>query len=103
MYLSKKVKEDIFKKHGSSKTDTGSTEGQIALFTYRINHLTDQLKNNRKDFNTERSLVKLVGKRRALLDYLRRRISKDTVLLLRKQIMKKREAFASFLIKIVYI
>ncbi len=73
MYLSKKVKEDIFKKHGSSKTDTGSSEGQIALFTYRINHLTDHLKNNRKDFNTERSLVKLVGKRRALLDYLKKK------------------------------
>ncbi|RIA08731.1 SSU ribosomal protein S15P [Flavobacteriaceae bacterium MAR_2010_72] len=70
MYLSKEVKEDIFKKHGKNAKDTGSTEGQIALFTHRINHLTEHLKNNRKDFNTERSLVKLVGKRRALLDYL---------------------------------
>ncbi|MFV0564966.1 MAG: 30S ribosomal protein S15 [Flavobacteriaceae bacterium] len=70
MYLTKEVKENIFEKHGKGKTDTGSTEGQIALFTHRINHLTEHLKNNRKDFNTERSLVKLVGKRRALLDYL---------------------------------
>ena len=70
MYLTKEVKEKIFKKHGKSVTDTGSPEGQIALFTHRINHLTEHLKNNRKDFNTERSLVKLVGKRRALLDYL---------------------------------
>ena len=70
MYLTKKIKEDIFKKHGKEAKNTGSTEGQIALFTYRINHLTDHLKNNRKDFNTERSLVKLVGKRRSLLDYL---------------------------------
>jgi small subunit ribosomal protein S15 len=70
MYLSKEVKEDIFAKHGKGKTDTGSAEGQIALFTHRINHLTEHLKNNRKDYNTERSLVKLVGKRRALLDYL---------------------------------
>ena len=70
MYLSKEKKEEIFAKHGNSKTNTGSAEGQIALFTYRINHLTEHLKQNRKDFNTQRSLVKLVGKRRALLDYL---------------------------------
>ena len=70
MYLSKEAKEKIFKKHGKGAKDTGSTEGQIALFTHRINHLTEHLKKNRKDFNTERSLVKLVGKRRALLDYL---------------------------------
>ncbi len=74
MYLAKEVKEEIFKKHGKNATDTGSAEGQIALFTHRINHLTEHLKNNRKDFNTERSLVKLVGKRRSLLDYL---IKKD--------------------------
>ncbi len=70
MYLTKEKKAEIFKKHGKSETDTGSTEGQIALFTYRINHLTGHLKNNRKDFNTQRSLVKLVGKRRDLLNYL---------------------------------
>ena len=70
MYLTKEEKEKLFKKHGKGKTDTGSAEGQIALFTHRINHLTEHLKNNRKDYNTERSLVKLVGKRRALLDYL---------------------------------
>ncbi|NQX84879.1 MAG: 30S ribosomal protein S15 [Flavobacteriaceae bacterium] len=70
MYLSKEIKGDIFKKHGKNANDTGSSEGQIALFTFRINHLTEHLKKNRKDFNTERSLVKLVGKRRALLDYL---------------------------------
>ena len=70
MYLTKKIKEDIFKKHGKDAKNTGSSEGQIALFTHRINHLTEHLKNNRKDYNTERSLVKLVGKRRSLLDYL---------------------------------
>ena len=70
MYLSKENKEILFKKHGKNEKDTGSAEGQIALFTARINHLTDHLKNNHKDFNTERSLVKLVGKRRSLLDYL---------------------------------
>jgi small subunit ribosomal protein S15 len=70
MYLTAEKKSEIFKKHGKSETNTGSSEGQIALFTYRINHLTEHLKNNRKDFNTQRSLVKLVGKRRDLLNYL---------------------------------
>jgi small subunit ribosomal protein S15 len=56
---------------GNQKKDTGSTEGQIALFTHRIQHLSEHLKQNRKDFNTERSLVRLVGKRRSLLDYLK--------------------------------
>ena len=70
MYLSTEKKKEIFEKHGKSATDTGSSEGQIALFTHRISHLTEHLKNNRKDFNTQRALVKLVGKRRDLLDYL---------------------------------
>jgi small subunit ribosomal protein S15 len=70
MYLTKEKKAEIFAKHGKSGTDTGTAEGQIALFTYRINHLTGHLKKNRKDYNTERSLVKLVGKRKSLLDYL---------------------------------
>ena len=72
MYLTKEVKEQLFEKHGKGKNDTGSSEGQIALFTHRINHLTEHLKKNRKDFNTERSLVKMVGKRRSLLDYLKK-------------------------------
>ena len=76
MYLTKEVKADIFAKHGGAAANTGSTEGQIALFTFRINHLTGHLKKNRHDFNTERSLVKLVGKRRSLLDYLK---AKDVV------------------------
>ena len=74
MYLSPEVKAEFFKTHGKSETDTGSPEGQIALFTFRINHLSQHLKTNRKDFNTERSLVRLVGKRRRILDYL---IKKD--------------------------
>jgi len=71
MYLTKETKAEIFAKHGGVATNTGSAEGQIALFTFRINHLTEHLKRNRKDLNTERSLVKLVGKRRNLLDYLK--------------------------------
>jgi len=73
MYLSKEEKAKIFKKHGGKEDNTGSTEGQIALFTHRINHLSGHLKKNHKDFNTERSLVKLVGKRRSLLDYLKKK------------------------------
>jgi small subunit ribosomal protein S15 len=70
MYLNSTKKEEIFSKYGKSKTNTGSPESQIALFTYRINHLTEHLKSNKKDYNTERSLKMLVGKRRRLLDYL---------------------------------
>ncbi len=71
MYLTSEVKKEIFKKHGKSEADTGSAEGQVALFTYRINHLTNHLKQNKKDKNTQRSLLKLVGKRKSLLDYLK--------------------------------
>ncbi|GGH76791.1 MAG: 30S ribosomal protein S15 [Bacteroidetes bacterium] len=70
MYLSSEKKAEIFAEHGTGANDTGSAEGQIALFTFRIAHLTEHLKKNRKDFNTERSLVALVGKRRKLLNYL---------------------------------
>lgn len=72
MYLTTEKKQEIFAKHGKSGQDTGSAEGQVALFTYRINHLTEHLKVNRKDFNTEKSLVRLVGKRKSLLDYLKK-------------------------------
>lgn len=73
MYLAPEKKAEIFAKHGGAATNTGSTEGQIALFTYRIAHLTEHLKKNRKDFGTQRSLQLLVGKRRSLLDYLKRK------------------------------
>ena len=74
MYLDSAKKQEIFAKYGTSNTDTGSPEAQIALFSYRIKHLTGHLKSNQKDYNTERSLRILVGKRRRLLDYL---IDKD--------------------------
>ena len=73
MYLTGEKKKEIFKKHGKSVTATGTPESQIALFTYRIAHLTDHLKTNNKDFSTQRALLKLVGKRRSLLDYLKKR------------------------------
>lgn len=71
MYLTAEKKQEIFGKYGKSNTDTGSAEGQIALFSYRINHLTEHLKSNKKDYSTERALVILVGKRRRLLNYLK--------------------------------
>ncbi len=70
MYLNSEKKVEIFNTYGKGATDTGSAESQIALFTYRISHLTEHLKQNHKDFVTERSLTKLVGQRRALLKYL---------------------------------
>ncbi|MCZ2442855.1 MAG: 30S ribosomal protein S15 [Flavobacteriales bacterium] len=70
MYLTSENKKEIFKKFGKSEADTGTAEAQIALFTTRINHLTTHLKSNSKDYNTERSLVILVGKRKKLLSYL---------------------------------
>jgi len=73
MYLTPEVKEEFFKKFGKSEKDTGSAEGQIALFSFRIAHLTEHLKKNKKDYSTQRALLKLVGKRRSLLDYLKDR------------------------------
>ncbi|QQS50051.1 MAG: 30S ribosomal protein S15 [Bacteroidota bacterium] len=71
MYLTAVKKTEIFGQYGKSNEDTGSPESQIALFSYRINHLTEHLKLNKKDFSTQRALLKLVGKRRRLLDYLK--------------------------------
>ena len=73
MYLDSKKKKTLFKKYGESEVDTGKSESQIAIFTERINHLTKYLKDNKKDNNTKRSLVLLVGKRRRMLEYLKNR------------------------------
>jgi small subunit ribosomal protein S15 len=72
MYINTEIKKEIFAKHGGSETNTGSTEAQIALFSFRISSLTEHLKKNRKDFVTQRSLQLLVGKRRSFLDYLKK-------------------------------
>jgi len=73
MYLTPEVKKEFFKEHGKTENDTGTPEGQIALFTHRIKHLTTHLKNNKKDLATRRSLVGMVGKRRRQLDYLKQK------------------------------
>ena len=74
MYLTKEKKQEIFKTNGFTKStkDTGSAESQIGLFTFRINHLTDHLQKNKKDYSSRLGLLKLVGQRRRLLDYLHR-------------------------------
>jgi len=71
MNIAPEIKKKAFKEFGKSEFDTGSPEGQISLFTRKIQHLTEHLKGNHKDLTTERSLVRLVGKRRKLLDYLK--------------------------------
>ncbi len=70
MYLDSEKKKELFEKYGKSATNTGSPESQIALFSFRISHLTEHLKANHKDYGSERALRMLVGKRRRLLDYL---------------------------------
>ena len=70
MYLDAEKKKEIFQKYGKSNNDTGSVESQVALFSYRISHLTEHLKQNKKDNHTRRALLKLVGKRKKLLKYL---------------------------------
>ena len=72
MGLTKEVKTEIVKKHGASKTDTGSTKVQVALLTQRINDLTEHLRGHSKDHHSRRGLLMLVGRRRRLLDYLQR-------------------------------
>ena len=74
MYLNQERKQELFSKHGfaKTKTDTGSPESQIGLFTHRINHLTDHLKGMKKDFSTQQGLLRLVGKRKKLLNYLQK-------------------------------
>ena len=73
MYLDSEKKKEIFGNYGKSNTDTGSPESQVALFSYRISHLTEHMKANRKENSTERALTRLVGKRRALLNYIKRK------------------------------
>jgi small subunit ribosomal protein S15 len=69
-YLTKEKTAEFFTKFGTSATNTGSIEAQIALLTERINRISDHLKENKKDFSTNRGLMRLVGKRKRLLTYL---------------------------------
>ena len=71
MYLTSEKKAELFAKYGNDAKNTGSAESQIALFTFRINHLTEHLKTHQKDNHSRRGLLKMVGKRRGLLNYLK--------------------------------
>lgn len=70
VYLTKEKREEIFSEYGGSTTNTGSIEGQVALFTFRINGLSQHLRENNKDHSCRRTLLTLVGKRKKLLKYL---------------------------------
>ena len=70
MQVTAEVKKNLFKTYGGSEKNTGSTEAQIALFTERINHLSEHLGTNKNDHANTRSLVRMVGQRRRLLNYL---------------------------------
>jgi small subunit ribosomal protein S15 len=71
--LTREAKEEIVGRHGRSDADTGSPQVQIALLTRRIETLTEHLRTHRKDHHSRRGLLKLVGRRRRLLDYLQRK------------------------------
>ena len=71
-HLSAKQKTNLYKKFGGSETNTGSVEVQIAQMTERINHISKHLKQNKKDFSTHRGLMKMVGRRKRLLQYMSR-------------------------------
>ena len=87
MFPTKEEKEKIFETYGEGKTDTGSPESQIALFSFRIKHLTEHMKENHKDHTTARALKALVGKRRSLLDYLiRKDINRYRAIIAKKEL-----------------
>lgn len=69
-HLTSEKKTSIFKIYGGSATNTGSIEGQVAMLTERINHISNHLKENKKDFSSQRGLMMMVGKRKRLLTYL---------------------------------
>ncbi len=70
--ISKEKKQQIIAEYGRTAQDTGSPEVQIALLTQRITELTEHLKNNKKDHHSRRGLLKMVGQRRGLLEYLKK-------------------------------
>ena len=70
IYLSKEKIEEIFRTHGKNEKDTGSTEGQVALITYRIAEMSKHLQKNKQDHSCRRALLALVGQRKRILAYL---------------------------------
>lgn len=84
MSITKEEKKQIFEEYGASEQDTGSSEAQVALFTSRINHLTEHLREHENDHSSRLSLLKLVGKRRRLLNYI-----KDNDIVKYRELIKK--------------
>ena len=72
MPLTKEKKDTVLTTYAGAATNTGSTEGQIALLTERISQISSHLQQNKKDFSTHRGLMKLVGERKSLLNYLQK-------------------------------
>lgn len=87
--MAMKSKQEIIELYGKNEQDTGSTEVQVALLTERINHLTDHLKVHFKDVHSRAGLLKMVGKRRRLLNYLKNRNIDDYRLLIEKLGIRK--------------
>jgi len=73
MSITQQEKAELIKKFGRGENDTGSTEVQVAILTTRINNLTEHLKSHKKDFHSRRGLLMMVGQRRRLLDYVKRK------------------------------
>ena len=89
MYLTTEKRQEIFSTYGQGPKDSGTSEAQIALFTFRIKHLTEHLKSNRKDFSTQLSLLKLVAQRKRLLNYLKNKdITRYRVILEKLELRK---------------
>ncbi|HOJ40802.1 MAG TPA: 30S ribosomal protein S15 [Thermoclostridium sp.] len=87
--MEKQLKQEIIAKYAIHEGDTGSPEVQIALLTERINHLTEHLKTHKKDHHSRRGLLKMVGQRRGLLNYLMKKdITRYRELIARLEIRK---------------
>lgn len=89
MSITQERKTELFKEFGTKDGDTGSPEVQVAVLTERINNLTEHFKSNNKDHHSRRGLLKMVGHRRRLLDYLKRKDSKRYESLIKKLGIRK--------------
>ncbi len=71
-HLTAEAKKNLFETYGGSATNTGSIEAQVAMLTERINHISAHIKQNKKDFNSNRGLINMVGRRKRMLQYMQR-------------------------------
>jgi small subunit ribosomal protein S15 len=89
MSINKAVKKEVIKTHAKAEKDTGSPEVQVAIFTSRIKSLTEHFKTHKKDFNSRRGLLQLIGKRKRLLTYLRKKNESRYIDLIKKLGLRK--------------